>query len=228
MSKIVSDPRLPTVNDEKIRPLTQRLYELFRQYAIAHNKSYMWDTEGTAAPTTGTWSVSQMCKNTSPTTGIIGWVCIASGTPGTWSTIQTSTGTSSAYPASAKGNSTSISTNTLTVLTLDTVVFDPESLINLTADRIVVPVDGYYQVNAIAAYTTVIQASLCVVHILLDGVSQRNAGSAAYNTNVYPVCMCSGLIYATKDQYFQVATKHNATGTINDVQGEIDIHLVSL
>ena len=87
MSKIVSDPRLPTVNDEKIRPLTQRLYELFRQYAIAHNKSYMWDTEGTAPPTTGTWAISQKSKNTSPSgTGslVIGWICVASGTPGTW------------------------------------------------------------------------------------------------------------------------------------------------
>ena len=95
MSKIVSDPRLPTVNDEKIRPLTQRLYELFRQYAIAHNKSYMWDTEGTAAPTTGTWAVSQTCKNTSPSeTGslVIGWVCTVSGTPGTWFAMRTLTG----------------------------------------------------------------------------------------------------------------------------------------
>lgn len=93
MSKITSDPRLPIVKDEKIRPLTQRLYELFRQYAIAHNKSYMWDTEGTAAPTTGTWAISQMCKNTSPTTGttIIGWVCTASGTPGTWAEISSGT-----------------------------------------------------------------------------------------------------------------------------------------
>jgi len=90
MSKIVSDPRLPVVKDEKIRPLTQRLYELFRQYAIAHNKSYMWDTEGTAAPTTGTWAVSQTCKNTSPIgTGalVIGWICTTSGTPGTWVSI---------------------------------------------------------------------------------------------------------------------------------------------
>jgi hypothetical protein len=87
MSKIVSDPRLPTVNDEKIRPLTQRLYELFRQYAIAHNKSYMWDTEGTAPPTTGTWAIAQKSKNTAPSgTGslVIGWICTASGTPGTW------------------------------------------------------------------------------------------------------------------------------------------------
>ena len=100
MSKVNSDPRLPIVNDEKIRPLTQRLYELFRQYAIAHNKSYMWDTEGTAAPTTGTWAISQMCKNTSPAeTGtasskyvVVGWICTVSGTPGTWLDMRTLTG----------------------------------------------------------------------------------------------------------------------------------------
>ena len=100
MSKINADPRLPIVKDESLRPLTQRLYELFRNQAIAHNKSYMWDTEGTAAPTTGTWSVSQMCKNTSPseagTAGskyvVIGWVCTVSGTPGTWFAMRTLTG----------------------------------------------------------------------------------------------------------------------------------------
>ena len=37
MNKLTSDPRLPTVNDEKIRPLTQRLYELFRQFTNAVN-----------------------------------------------------------------------------------------------------------------------------------------------------------------------------------------------
>lgn len=37
MNKITSDPRLPTVIDEKLRPLTQRLYELFRQFTNAVN-----------------------------------------------------------------------------------------------------------------------------------------------------------------------------------------------
>ena len=100
MSKINADPRLPIVTDEKVRPLTQRLYELFRQYAIAHNKSYMWDTEGTTYPTTGTWSQGNKCNNTAPSesgtggskTVTIGWICTVSGTPGTWLAMKVLTG----------------------------------------------------------------------------------------------------------------------------------------
>ena len=100
MSKIASDPRLPIVKDEKLRQLNERLYELFRNISIAHNGSFMWDTEGTAAPSTGTWSVSQKCKNTSPSeTGtagskyvVTGWICTVSGTPGTWLDMRTLTG----------------------------------------------------------------------------------------------------------------------------------------
>lgn len=50
-------------------------------------------SSGTASPTSGTWSVGDIRWNTSPTAGgYVGWVCTASGTPGTWKgfgTIQT-------------------------------------------------------------------------------------------------------------------------------------------
>lgn len=40
---------------------------------------------GTVAPTTGTWAVGDIVYNTSPAaSGYIGWVCVTSGTPGTW------------------------------------------------------------------------------------------------------------------------------------------------
>lgn len=40
---------------------------------------------GSAAPTTGTWSLGDIVYNTSPVAaGKIGWVCITAGTPGTW------------------------------------------------------------------------------------------------------------------------------------------------
>lgn len=40
---------------------------------------------GTAAPTTGTWSVGDRCANTVPAVGSPkGWICTAAGTPGTW------------------------------------------------------------------------------------------------------------------------------------------------
>ena len=35
--KFPPDPRLPIINDEKLRPLTQRLYELFRQLFFSIN-----------------------------------------------------------------------------------------------------------------------------------------------------------------------------------------------
>ena len=98
--KLPLDPRLPVTLDDRIKPLNYRLYELFREYSKAFNDSYMWDTYGTAAPTTGTWAQGDKCKNTSPselgTAGskylIIGWCCSVSGTPGTWLQIRNLTG----------------------------------------------------------------------------------------------------------------------------------------
>lgn len=40
---------------------------------------------GTAAPTTGEWTAGQIRWNTAPSAGgVIGWVCVTTGTPGTW------------------------------------------------------------------------------------------------------------------------------------------------
>ena len=99
-NKFQVDPRLPISNDDKIAPLNRRLYELFRQIAIAHNGSYYWETEGTAAPSSGTWVQGDKCKNTSPseagTAGskfvVTGWICTVSGSPGTWLPMRSLTG----------------------------------------------------------------------------------------------------------------------------------------
>ena len=41
-----------------------------------------------AAPTSGSWSQGDIVFNSAPTTGgFIGWVCVATGTPGTWKTF---------------------------------------------------------------------------------------------------------------------------------------------
>lgn len=43
---------------------------------------------GDAAPTTGTWGRGDIVYDNTPTAGsFIGWVCTASGTPGTWKTF---------------------------------------------------------------------------------------------------------------------------------------------
>lgn len=40
---------------------------------------------GTAAPTTGEWTVGQIRWNSAPSAGgVIGWICVTSGKPGTW------------------------------------------------------------------------------------------------------------------------------------------------
>lgn len=45
-------------------------------------------TTGTAAPTTGSWVGGDMVYTTAPTAGgFVGWICTASGTPGTWKTF---------------------------------------------------------------------------------------------------------------------------------------------
>ena len=60
---------------------------------IAHvtNASNSWnsaETDGSAAPTGGTWAVGDRVYNTSPTAGgTMGWVCTTAGTPGTWKTF---------------------------------------------------------------------------------------------------------------------------------------------
>ena len=42
-------------------------------------------TNGTAAPTQGSFELGDICWNTKPqSNGYIGWVCVVSGNPGTW------------------------------------------------------------------------------------------------------------------------------------------------
>lgn len=94
--KLQLDPRLPT----DLPMLIRRLYDLFREIAISVNGSSMWDTQSTAAPTSGNWAQGNMCKNTAPVEAgaatakyvVVGWVCTASGTPGTWLPMRTLTG----------------------------------------------------------------------------------------------------------------------------------------
>ena len=45
-------------------------------------------TRGTAAPTTGTWAVGDICwKTNAAAAGTPGWVCTTAGTPGTWTAM---------------------------------------------------------------------------------------------------------------------------------------------
>ena len=47
----------------------------------------MWVTRASAAPTAGNHVQGEIVLNTAPASaGFIGWVCTASGSPGTWKT----------------------------------------------------------------------------------------------------------------------------------------------
>lgn len=100
MNIISPDPRLPIPEGIAQGRLVTRLYDVLRGIANAVNGSYMWDSQGTTAPTTGTWTQGQMVKNTAPSESgsagskkvIIGWVCISSGSPGTWVPMMCLTG----------------------------------------------------------------------------------------------------------------------------------------
>jgi hypothetical protein len=54
--------------------------------AILRNNS--WQSTGAAAPTTGSWLRGQIVWNTAPSAGgVPGWVCVTSGSPGTWKAL---------------------------------------------------------------------------------------------------------------------------------------------
>lgn len=99
--RLQPDQRLPDCSqDNWPQNITTRLYEIFRGIATYCNLAGYWDGEGTTAPTTGSWSQSDMYRNTTPSEAgsagskyvVIGWVCTASGTPGTWLPMRTLTG----------------------------------------------------------------------------------------------------------------------------------------
>lgn len=95
----ISEPRFPLPND-KTKDLTHRLYEAHREIARSVNGSAMWDSEGPSAPSVGSWAAGNCVRNSSPIEEgvggskyiIIGWICTAPGTPGTWLSMRVLTG----------------------------------------------------------------------------------------------------------------------------------------
>ena len=58
-----------------------------RQYSGAANVKW-FGAQDDVAPTSGTWPKGVIAWNSDPSAGgFIGWVCVASGTPGTWKTF---------------------------------------------------------------------------------------------------------------------------------------------
>lgn len=78
---------------KQIRPTADNKPDWARDVALvinAHSQILNRVTLGTAAPTVGAWEQSDIIINTAPTAGgNIGWVCVTSGSPGTWKTFGT-------------------------------------------------------------------------------------------------------------------------------------------
>jgi hypothetical protein len=99
MSKLYLENRVP----REYSPLV--FAELMRQIATSHNllaeeKIAAHYRAYTAAPTTGDWAQGDFVRNSAPSEAgsasskyvVIGWICTASGTPGTWLECRVSTG----------------------------------------------------------------------------------------------------------------------------------------
>lgn len=87
------------------QPMRQFLYDTLQRMAVKINglaagRLAAVDFTATAAPTTGTHAVGDFVRNSSPTEAgsspnkyvVLGWVCVASGTPGTWVQARVLTG----------------------------------------------------------------------------------------------------------------------------------------
>jgi len=93
--KLPEDPRLPAFAGATgyDRQLYTRLYELFRSIArqvngTAEGRIVAYYNAATAPPTTGQHAQGDFIRNLEPTDlggyMVIGWLCVASGEPGTW------------------------------------------------------------------------------------------------------------------------------------------------
>lgn len=105
--KLQSDQNLPLYqgSDEYQKRLYQRLTDAFRKITqqlnlLTEGKVEAVHNAYTAAPTTGTWLQGDFIRNSAPTEAgtagskyvVMGWLCVASGTPGTWMDARCLTG----------------------------------------------------------------------------------------------------------------------------------------
>lgn len=99
--KIVEAPRWPSGAAELSLALGREWLRLAQQLnTLAEGGIYAAHTAATAAPTTGTHYVGDQVRNSTPAEAgsggskyvVIGWVCVASGSPGTWLDMRVLTG----------------------------------------------------------------------------------------------------------------------------------------
>lgn len=88
----INQPQLPARGsvDDLTRALTLTLRAVINQLnALSDGTLNAVTTAQAAAPTTGAHARGDFVRNTQPAAGgVFGWVCVASGTPGTWKPVS--------------------------------------------------------------------------------------------------------------------------------------------
>lgn len=105
--KVPTNLSLPTADNSvsAIQQMFNQLTRMWAQMAIQVNATSEGQLQGAynalaAAPTTGNYKQGDMVRNSAPvelgTAGskyvVTGWICVASGTPGTWRDMRCLTG----------------------------------------------------------------------------------------------------------------------------------------
>jgi hypothetical protein len=93
--KLPVDPRLPS-GETLVRRLTDLFKPLLEQVnSLTEGRIASVHNAQTSYPTTGTWAAGDFIRNSAPSNSggvsVFGWVCVASGTPGTWHAIKSVT-----------------------------------------------------------------------------------------------------------------------------------------
>lgn len=93
--RLAVDQRLPADAERLAQRLTDLLTQIARQVnGVTEGGISAIHSARIAAPTTGTWAQGDFVRNSAPVdssgTTVIGWLCVASGTPGTWFTLTIS------------------------------------------------------------------------------------------------------------------------------------------
>jgi len=99
--KLITDPRLPTETQQLVLKLTNILRDVTNQLNnLTEGRISAVYNAQPAPPASGQNYAGDFVRNSAPselgTAGsrfiVFGWMCVASGTPGTWSPLRTLTG----------------------------------------------------------------------------------------------------------------------------------------
>lgn len=127
-----------------------------------------------------------------------------------------------------------IPTNATTLVQFNTEVFDPNGGFNNTATPnptyaydFIVPVDGYYMVNAQVNWSATLNAFNQWAYLFVNGVNRRTGISQA-SAMTGAITHINGVIYLTAGQAVQLYVMHGyGSSTVIGPQTFLDIHLLS-